>query len=260
MHFLSFLWHVAWYCRIGLQAILLVILVRRDFYWQFPCFFWYTAWGAAHSMALVAMTGAKYYQIYRVGAAGDAALTFAVLYELFRRILRDYPALSMVGNSLYRWTTLLFIVIALGLAWSAPAAGPGKLMATFFVLQRTVRLLECSLLVFLFIFARSFGLSWRNRAFGIALGLGISATVSLATAAIRAQIEPARSSTTASMATFNNTLKLAGQVGDLSAVALWIAYFLARESAPQIPPSLVPPPDLPPDLGSWNQEIRKLVP
>jgi hypothetical protein len=55
MHFLSFLWHVAWYCRIGLQAILLVILVRRDFYWQFPCFFWYTAWGAAHSMALVAM-------------------------------------------------------------------------------------------------------------------------------------------------------------------------------------------------------------
>ena len=41
------------------------------------------------------------------------------------------------------------------------------------LVQRTLRILQCGQLVFLFLFSNYFRLSWRNRAFGIALGLGI---------------------------------------------------------------------------------------
>lgn len=257
MHFLSLLWHGVWIARIGLQAILLAIMVRRKIYRKFPAFLLYIAWAVVSGSTLVIMlyggfaTGREYYQAYRIDIAGGAVLSFCVLYELFERTLRDYPVLSDVGNSLYRWVALVFMGIAVFLAWSVPAMGSGKLLASFFVLQRSARLLQCGLLIFLFVFVRSFHLSWRNRAFGIALGFGISATVSLALAAIRAQIEPVFSNPA------KEALRLTGQVGDLCAVGVWIWYLLLRESAA----GQVPPPTLPDDdLGPWNRELRRLIP
>lgn len=262
MHFLDPLWRIVWIAGIVLQAILLAFLVRRKSYQVFPAFVLFTGWAVLNNIVLWIMdqpgvaTGADYYQVYRIGAAGNAVLSFAVLYELFKRILRDYPILNTVGQSLYRWAILLFVLIALGLAWSAPARGSGTLMATFLVMQRTVRLLECGLLVFLFVFARSFALSWRNRAFGIALGLGIAASVSLATSAIGSQVEPGIVIWTPTTVLIKNLCQLLNQVGDLSAVLVWMKYLLARERA-----STVSLPAFPPhDLETWNREIRKLVP
>lgn len=262
MHFVDPLWRFVWIARIVLHAILLAFLVQRKSHREFPSFVLFTGWAVADSIVLWIMdqpgvaTGAEYYQVFRIAAAGEAILSFAVLYELFKRILRDYPVLNTVGRSLYRWAILLFVVIALGLAWSAPATGSGTLMATFWVMQRTVRLLECGVLVFLFIFARSFGLSWRNRAFGIALGLGIAAAVSLATSAIQSRSEPALATASPTAVLIHNVFQVVNQVGDLSAVLVWIKYLLARERV-----SIVSLPALPPhDLKTWNQEIRKLVP
>lgn len=252
MHFLSLLWHDMWIARIGLQAILLAILVRRNFYRQFPVFVLLTAWEVMRSITLLVLSlerlGGDYYQVYLFGSAVDALLSFAVLCELLRYILRNYPVLSSLGNSLYRWTTVLLLVVALALAWSAPPNG--KLMSTFYVLQRTVRLLQCGLLVFLFAFARSFVLSWKSRPFGIALGFGIAAFVSLAISAIRAEVEPK----TVTMMT--DALTFISQVSDLSAVGVWMGYFLAREpTVEHAPPTL--PAD---DLQSWNRELRRLLP
>jgi len=255
MPFLSRLWHVIWILRVGLEAILLMILVRRRFYEQFPVFSLFTAWAVIQGATLLAMdrgaSGESYYQTYVVGAVGGAILSFGVVYELYRRILRDYPLLSAVGNSLYRWAVLLLVATGLLLAWAAPAAGEGKLIATFYILQRTARLLQCGLLVFLFVFARSFNLSWRDRAFGIALGFGITATVSLANATIRSQIE------TISPTQSKDILNLISQVSDAVAAGIWIAYALARKGAGRASPG----PPLPRhDLESWNQELRRLLP
>lgn len=263
MHFLDPLWRIIWVARVALEAILLAFLVRRKIYQEFRAFVLLTGWEVCLSTILLIMdvpgvaTGAKYYQVLSIRTAGDAVLSFAVLYELFKRVLRDYPVLTSVGRSLYRWAILLFVMIALGLAWSAPASGSGTLVATFLVMQRTVRLLECGLLVFLFIFARSFGLSWRNRAFGIALGLGVAASVSLATSAIGSQIEPGIfSGGTPATVLGKDLYQLLNQVGDLSAVLVWMKYLLAREKALAVPLPALPAHD----LKTWNQEIRKMVP
>jgi hypothetical protein len=255
MNSLAPLWHSVWIIRIGLQAILLAGLVWRQFFREFPAFLLFTAWAVIRGVTLADMvyarsSGIEYFQAYWVGAAGDAVLSFAVLYELLRHILRNYPVLKITGSSLYRWAVLFLLAVALVVAWFAPIPEPNSLMGKFYALQRSVRLLECGLLAFLFIFAHSFGLSWRSRPFGIALGFGVSAMLSLASATIRAQIDPVSWNRTA------NILALAGQVSDLTGVVIWMAYLLAQEGGAQVPPMTLPGNN----LRSWNRELRRLLP
>ncbi len=258
MYFLYKFWHALWTVRVALQAILLVVLVRRRVYRQFPIFLAYTAWQVVIGSLLVLLdyvnfswAGYYYYEIYRIDTAGWAILGFCILYELFDNLIGDYPVLRSTGSSLYRQTVLFFLAIALALAWYAPAYSAEALMPNFSVLQRSVRLLQCGLLIFLFVFARSFGLSWKNRVFGIALGFGIAGTVSLVMAAVHVHM------TVVTGPTIPKTImELVNQTGDLSAVVVWMVYVLAPESK-----RIDVFPTLPDDnLQSWNRELRRLLP
>jgi hypothetical protein len=258
MYFLYNFWHALWIARVVLQAILLVVLIRREIYRQFPIFLVYTAWQVVISSLLVLLdyvnfssAGYYYYELYRINTAGWAILGFCILYELFDQLISDYPVLRSTGRSLYRQTVLFFLAIALALAWYAPAYSAEAPIPNFSVLQRSVRLLQCGLLIFLFAFARSFGLSWKNRVFGIALGFGIAATVSLVLAAIRVHMTVVVGPTIP-----KTIMELVNQTGDLSALGVWLAYVLAPESKridvfPTFPDE---------NLQSWNRELRRLLP
>lgn len=258
MHFLYILWHALWVGGVVLQAILLVILVRREITRQFPIFSLYIVWQVALLALLVLIdysglkhAGYYYYEVYRVDAAGDAILSFCALYELFSHLLGDYPVLKNTGSSLYRQTILFFMGVALVLAWYAPAYSPQMLIPNLAVLQRSARMLQCGLLTFLFIFAHSFGLSWKNRMFGIALGFGITATTGFVLAAIRVHLVAVLDPTLP-----KEFMELLHQTGDLAAVGVWIAYALAPESkCVEVFPTL---PDE--NLRSWNNELRRLLP
>ena len=258
MHFLYILWHTLWIVRVGLQAILLVILVRRQVHRQYPLFSLYTVWVVAMGSVLVLIrysgfraTGYYYYEVFRVGAAGSAIFGFCVLYELFNHLGGDYPVLKSMGSSLYRHTLLFFLAVALVWAWYAPAYSPEMLIPSLAVLQRSMHLMQCGLLIFLFIFAHSFGLSWKNRMFGIALGFGITATVSLVLAAIRVHLTVVLGPTVP-----KTIMELINQTGDLAAVGVWMVFVLAPESKRiDVFPTL---PDE--NLQGWNSELRRLLP
>lgn len=258
MHFVHILWHVLWIVHVALQAILLGILVRREIHRKFPTFLLFTIWQVTLGFVLVLTdysglryAGYYYWKIYRVDTAGDAMLSFCVLYELFSHLVRDYPVLKNTGSSLYRQTVLLFLAVALVLAWYAPAYSPEMLTPKLAVLQRSARLLQCGVLAFLFIFAHSFGLSWKNRVFGIALGLGITATIGLVLASIRVHLTAVLGPTLP-----KGIMELTHQVGDLAAVGTWMAYALAPESKP-IDIFPVFPIE---DLQGWNSALRRLLP
>lgn len=258
MRFLYILWQALWIGRVILQAILLAILVRRKINHQFPIFFLYTIWHVAASSMLISIRysgvrlhGYYYYELYRVTAAGDAIISFCVLYELFNHLIGEYPVLKDTGSTLYRETVLFFLAVALVLAWYAPAYAPQMLIPNLAVLQRSVRLLECGLLTFLFMFARLFGLSWKNRMFGIALGLGITATIGFVLAAIRVH-QPVVLGPTLP----KGIMELVNHTGDLAAVSVWMAYVLAPEARRiDVFPTL---PDE--NLQGWNSALRRLLP
>ena len=251
---LSHLWHSFWFLRIALHSILLLWMIRGRLYKQFPTFALYTIWAVVQSVVLVAMnyapfvSGDQYFAAYLAGRIGTVVLSFAVTYEIFRHVLHSYPALTNLGSGLLRGATVVLLMVAVGLAWLAPAAGDPHSMAAFYALDRAVNILLCGLLVFVFVFAGYFGLPWRGQVFGITLGMGILATVDLGTYAIRTQIEPIAPNLTTSI------LSVINQGTYLLSVAVWTVYLWAPETA-HAPAARLPEVD----LQEWNQGLRRLL-
>jgi hypothetical protein len=255
MFFLRLLWHCVWFLQVGLHVVLSLVLIERRSYRQFPIFVSYVTWKALNGGVLLAMnyapfiTGNEYTAAFAVARAIDAALAFAIISEILKHLMSSYSALRKLGVALFRWATIVLLVVVVALAWFAPAAGEGHLMSGFFVLERTVDALLCGLLLLLFGLPRLVGFSWRSQAFGIALGLGILATVSLATSAIRSQIEPiARNQTF-------ETMELLNQGTYLCSVLVWMAYVFMPKPAPRTPLKTLPEHN----LETWNQELQRLL-
>jgi hypothetical protein len=255
MHLARLLSHVFWFASVPCQGFLFAMLVRRRLHLQFPMFTLYTAWGGLQTATLLTVnysplfSGNDYFHAFVTGAIGEAALSFFVIYEVFHYVTSNYPAADDLGATLFRWTTVLLLLLTIVLAWYAPAKGAGHVMAVYYLLQRTISLLQCGLLILLFVFSRVLSLSLRSYAFGIALGFGISASVSLAVFAVRSQIE----GTTYNPST--DVLTLISEGRNLVCIFIWIAYLFAEEHKPQAPRPRLPKHD----LDNWNQELEGLL-
>jgi hypothetical protein len=112
-------------------------------------------------------------------------------------------------------------------------------------LDRTASVLQSGLLISLFLFSHYFGLSWRSPAFGIALGLGIFASVALATSTIwlHLGVFGNRAVNLFTMATYH------------CCVLIWMFYLMVPERQPQHPASKLPEYD----LKTWNRELQRLL-
>jgi|SRR5580704_2933866 hypothetical protein len=252
MLLLDYLRPSLWIASHLLQATLLVLLVRRGFFRQFPIFVIYTASEVLQFVVIfimlhspVPVSDAQYFYTYAFFSAASASLRFGIIYEVFTHLFRDYPALSRLGRTLFRATAILLLVLAVFLARLAPAQGVGRLMVMVDVLNRSVSILQCGLLAFLFLFSGYFALSWRSYTFGIALGLGVYASLELTTSAIRSQIEPVG----------RNLLDGIMMATYLGCVLIWMSYLLAPERETQSPSKGLPTHD----LETWNQELQRLL-
>jgi hypothetical protein len=253
------LWYYLWVAPHVLQGIILFAMVRRGLLRQFPMFFLYTGFEILQSALLlvvchfVSYFGTVYFQVYCVGLALSTAIRFGVIYELFAHFYHRYPALSGAGRLLFRGATLVLLVIAVGLAVSAPGnvvdhalkdAAYASLKATTFAADRAVSVLQCGLLISLFLFSRYFVLSWRSPAFGIALGLGTFAIAELATTAIRLYV-PAS----------DESFDLAAMGIYHLCVLVWILYLVRVEREPRFTVKTLPKYD----LEIWNRELERLL-
>jgi hypothetical protein len=253
------LFYYLWIAPHVLEGIVLYAMVRRGLHRQFPMFFLYISFEIAQCSCLLAVSryvsyfGQVYIQVYAVGLAVSTAVRFAVIYELFCHFFRRYPAISGAGKLLFRGASLALLLIALGLAVSAPGNTPAAslsdatyvaLRTTTFAADRAVSILQGGLLISLFLFSRYFVLSWRSPAFGIALGMGTFAIAEFATTALRLYVP------------------ISNKVFDRSAmgiyhlcVLIWILYVVRPE--PEFRFELKSLPTY--DLEIWNQELERLL-
>jgi hypothetical protein len=254
MTLLSQLWHGVWFAQTGLRALLLVLVLRRKFYKQYPVFAAYVGWALLKSSVLLFMnyapfvSGDQYYRVHAASSVIDAVLRWGIIYELFDHVFRDYATLRSLGPKLFRWATLALIIGAVALAWFAPASGVGRVMSALYAMERNVNVLLCGLLIVLFALAQYFRLSWRSQVFGIALGLAVMTASDLGAYAVRSQIEPiARNLST-------DILDFITQGATLCCVLIWTVYVVAPERKPQAV-ALLPQHD----LETWNQELERLL-
>jgi hypothetical protein len=255
MPLIRLVWHCLWFLQVILNVALSLVLIERRSYGNFPIFFTYITWRAIEGTVLLGMnyapfvSGNEYAAAFAVGRAVDAVLALAMVSEVFKQLMSSYPVLRNLGITLLRWATVVILLVVVALAWFAPAAGEGHLMSGFYVLDRTVNSILCGLLLLLFAFPRLIGFSWRSKAFGIALGLGIFASLSLATSAVRSQIEPIARNQAADI------MDLIAHGTFLCSILVWMGYSLmpVRDS-PRIVKTL---PEH--DLETWNQELQRLL-
>ena len=225
---------------------------RRKLVRPYPVFFTYIAWEVVqflifYPMALMpSVSGPTLFaRLTPVGLAVSTGLRFGVIHEVFAHIFSNYPSFSAFGKPIFRWGTAILLMLGLLAAVLVGGHDGLRALSILWALSKTASILQCGLLVALFLFSSYLGLSWRNQVFGVALGLGVFATADLIAASVRSQFgsETTTSLDYITMAVYH------------CCVLIWLAYLWLPERATQFAMKTVPEHD----LESWNEELQRLI-
>lgn len=182
-----------WIAPHALQAVLAAMMIRRNLIRRFPAFFTYTVYEVAQFLVLFiidhmdSVSSDQYTSVWFVGGAISVSLRFAVVHEIFRNVFRSYPALQEFGGVLFRWATVVLMLVAVMLVAYSSGSEINRLTLSLTIIDRVVNIVQCGLLVLLILLARFLSFPWTSYTFGIALGLGFFASVELGISALRAQ-------------------------------------------------------------------------
>ncbi len=216
--------YALWVGGSALSFAVVVTMVRRKLRLEFPFFFSYAAFQVVSAPLLWTLyhrgVYADYFYAYWTISALSFALGLGVLYEIFQHAFRPYAALRGLGSMLFRWAALVLLMVAVITALSAPA-GQSPLITAILSLERSIRMMQCGLLILMLFFSPQLGLSWRSHLFGIAAGFGGYAAISLTPVSLRAQMGIPGDS----------AYPLINSGAYALAAATWFAYLLAPEPA-----------------------------
>lgn len=170
-------------CSALVQAYILRILAGRKLKSQFPTFYLYCWFGVV--LVAIALAGyiysskAQYYYIYWTSSFIYMTLEFGVMYEILVNALKPYSALIDLGKMLFRWAALFLLLAGVLTALATAGSQSSRMVAGIALVERSMRLMECGLLLLFFFFENRLGLSWRNYNMSIALGMGATAALDL---------------------------------------------------------------------------------
>ena len=249
----SLLWHYLWVAPNILLISLAFLLWSRGRHKQYPIFFGFAILAAIEQLVLYAsdispsVTPRTWWIIFWSGLTFEGLLKFALIGEIFALVFDPYPSLAQLGKFLIRGLGI-FLVLA-----AAVAAGFAKKDTMFGIvtgahlLEQTIYLVASGLLVFIFGFSAYFRLTPSRPVFGIALGLGISACVHLATWAILANggLPTAK----------RGILDLVNMATYHVCVLIW-SYYLLVPAKTTVNLAVALPEN---NLDIWNRELERLV-
>ncbi|HVO79636.1 MAG TPA: hypothetical protein VMT28_02835 [Terriglobales bacterium] len=208
-----------WIAQPVLQFATATTLFARRLQRRFPVFFAYLIWQILVFGLLFPIrrwgSYSEYFYAFWIADAITLALGFKIIHEIFLDVFRPYHALKDLGSVLFNWAALVMILVASVVAAASPATSQGPLVQAVFTVQRCVRAMQCGLILFLLVFSRYLGVSWRQQSFGIALGFGGFAIVDLGLIALNAagRVGPSR-------------VDLTNAVAYSCAILVWLGYAL----------------------------------
>jgi len=215
-------YNALWFAHPTLQAVVAAIMVWRKLHRTFPIFFTYVVFQIVTFALTFPFHDERFYTIffysYWATTAVSVVLGFKVIHEVFLDVFRPYHTLRDLGSVLFKWAGLVMLMVAGVVAASTPAAGE-PLVTGILTLQRSVRVVQCGLVLFLLVFSRYLGTSWRQKSFGIALGFGTFGMVELSLVAMNYSVNNQRLSSFVNMAAYNLT------------ILIWLGYTLVKSPA-----------------------------
>lgn len=124
-----------------------------------------------------------YFYTYWGSYAIEAILSLLVIYSIFRLSMAPLKGLQTLGMLIFRWVAAISVAVSVGVAIAPHHSTLEFIVGLVSQLQQTSSILTLCLLLFVCFAIRPMGLSHRSRIFGVSLGLGLMATVSLVDAA-----------------------------------------------------------------------------
>jgi hypothetical protein len=171
-----------WCAQPILQSAVAVILWRRKLHKQFPVFFSFLVAQVAIFAILfplsLARTPKMYFVFFWLSEVVNAFLGFKIIHEIFLDVFRPYHTLKDLGTLLFRWAGVVLLLVSVVVAFSN-SFDRSPLLHALSTLQRSVRIVQIGLILFLLLFSRFLGVSRRQISFGISLGFGCFAGVDL---------------------------------------------------------------------------------
>lgn len=213
-----------------LWALIGFLFWRRKLYRRFPYMGAYLGLRVASMPMLLAALylqsqpwGRAYYAVYFFAYwavyIASALLLLLVCIEVFRSALSALPGLMKIGIVIFRWAILVSVVLTFS-SISFVHHGLAVVPDIAVGLMRSVSVLELCLLAFLCLSINALRLSFRDMAFGIALGFGVFSANDFVFAALI----PRNVSMTA-------TLQFVYEALILVSLVVWVVYCAMPETA-----------------------------
>ena len=244
------IFYYLWIAPYVLQLGVAWVMYRRGLHRELPAFIYYCLAGAAGTVVLLAthhdprVSNQQYLFLYICSVLVETGFRLATIGQIYQHLFQAYPGLAALGRSLFRSAIVLLLIVAVGLAVYAPPDAAWPLWNRYYMLKRTLEFIQCGLLLFLFVFASYFGLSFRRYTFGIALGFGVTLSVYLAISAIQSHI-------VTKWANFANYGVMS--VNHLTAL-IWWYYLLVPERVSTASRAVTKT-----NLQEWNESLRRLL-
>lgn len=226
-----------------LQLLTALFILRRKQVGIFPIFFVYTIFHliqAILSFIAFRVSYTAYFYEWWTGEILDVLLSLAVIQEIFRVSFHPYDALRRWSFWIYFATTLLLCASALVMGYRHPE-GYTPLISALVTLDRSANFVSLGLVLFLFLFYRLFGMTWRHYVFGIASGFVLVASVTTTSEALRTYFGRR----------VDSWVTLANALAFTLAVTLWSCYFASSRS--RVPLDHVPGTER---LIAWNRALE----
>jgi hypothetical protein len=159
-----------------------------------------------------------YFWLFWLGEAVNAVLGFKVIHEIFVDVFRPYHTLKDLGTLLFKWAGVVMLMVSVVVAFSN-SFDQYPLVHAVTTLQRSVRVVQLGLILFMLLFSRFLGVSRKQVSFGISLGFGLFAGVELMLMALNS-----------GGFVRQDNLNLINMVALILAILVWVGYSRSRKA------------------------------
>jgi hypothetical protein len=200
---------------------LAILMFQRKLHNELPHFFRYVCFVAISSVIVFALCDTPYHDpAYWVSSFVYSGLCFLVFYEVFVRLLKPYAAVIDLARMLFKWLGAFLLLVAVMGALASGGNAKVRLEAALSLIDRSLMLMQCGILMLLVVFEKRLKISWRSYSASITIGLGVSAAVGLIVSYLASAVS-----------LYSGTLLyLAQNVVFLTFVGYWAVMLQQRES------------------------------
>jgi hypothetical protein len=175
---------------IALHGVCLgMFLWRKNLRHEYPFFFSYMLFQGLSSSLLHllffrtyiihSVASDTYFYLHWVLSALGDLFALAVFRELFFAAFKPFVGLRDMARVVFRWAAVAMILIGVAVMLSSSLPGPERITMVVVGFERAISIMQCAMLLFLFMGSSYLGLPRASHVFGLSLGFGLLATANL---------------------------------------------------------------------------------